>query len=206
MKSLIARRIAAIVLAAGQSSRMGANKLLLPLDGKPLLAHVVDAARASNVTSIVMVLGYQAEKIRALFDGGDIKFVLNENYRQGMAGSLKCGLAAAPDDCDGAMIFLGDMPDISAELTNRIIAAFDPGQGRAIIVPVKAGRQGHPVLWGRRFFPLLQEKLSGDSGAKNLIEENAGWVARVEAAQDGVFADIDTLEAFSARAKTRLFT
>ena len=201
------KRIAAIVLAAGQSSRMGANKLLLRLDGKPLIAHAVDTARASNVTSIVMVLGHQAEKIRALFDGGDVKFVLNENYRRGMAGSLKCGIAAALDDCEGAMIFLGDMPDIDAELTNRIIAAFDPGQGRAVVVPVKAGRRGHPVLWGRRFFPLLQQKLSGDSGAKSVIEENAGWVVRVETAQDGVFADIDTPEAFSARAaKTRLFT
>lgn len=194
------KSITAVVLAAGQSSRMGANKLLLPLDGKPLLRHVVEAIRAAGMASIVVVLGHEAEKIRAALAGDDLAFALNPNYRLGLATSLKCGLAAAPEACDGAMIFLGDMPDVDPELVKRMMAAFDPAQKRAIVVPVKGGRQGHPVLWGRRFFPLLQEKLSGDSGAKHLIGENAEWVARIEAAHDGVFADLDTPEDFSARA------
>ncbi len=194
------KSITAVVLAAGQSSRMGANKLLLSLDGKPLLRHVVEAIRAAGMASIVVVLGHEAEKIRAALAGDDLAFALNPNYRLGLATSLKCGLAAAPEACDGAMIFLGDMPNVDPELVKRMMAAFDPAQKRAIVVPVKGGRQGHPVLWGRRFFPLLQEKLSGDSGAKHLIAENAEWVARIEAAHDGVFADLDTPEDFSARA------
>jgi molybdenum cofactor cytidylyltransferase len=152
------------------------------------------------MASIVVVLGHEAEEIRASLAGADLAFALNENYRQGLASSLQCGLAALPEDCDGAMIFLGDMPDIDPELVKRMMAAFDPAQQRAIVVAVRAGRQGHPVLWGRRFFPLLKEKLSGDSGARHLIGENGEWVARVEAAHDGIFADLDTPEAFRARA------
>ena len=194
------KNIAAVVLAAGRSTRMGVNKLLLPLDGKPVLGHVVEAIRAAGLASTVVVLGHEAEKIRASLAGDDLFFALNESYRQGLASSLKCGLAAVPEDCDGAMIFLGDMPDVDPEMVKKMMAAFHPGQKRAIVVPVRSGRQGNPVLWGRRFFDLLQERLSGDSGARHLISECAEWVAWVEAAQDGIFADLDTPEAFRARA------
>ncbi len=193
------KNIAAVVLAAGRSTRMGANKLLLPLDGKPVLGHVVETIRAAGLASIIVVLGHEAEKIRASLTGDDLTFALNESYRQGLASSLKCGLAAVPEGCDGAMIFLGDMPDVDPELVKKMLAAFDPAQKRAIVVPVRGGRQGHPVLWGRSFFDLLQERLSGDSGARHLIGECAEWVARVEATQD-IFADLDTPEAFRARA------
>jgi molybdenum cofactor cytidylyltransferase len=194
------KNIAAVVLAAGRSTRMGANKLLLPLDGKPVLGHVVEAIRAAGMASIIVVLGHEAEKIRASLTGDDLAFALNESYRQGLASSLKCGLAAVPEGCDGAMIFLGDMPDVDPDLVKKMMAAFDPAQKRAIVVPVRGGRKGHPVLWGRRFFDLLQERLSGDSGARHLIGENAEWVAQVEAAHNGIFADLDTPEVFRARA------
>jgi molybdenum cofactor cytidylyltransferase len=194
------KNIAAVVLAAGRSTRMGANKLLLPLDGKPVLGHVIDSIRAAGVASIVVVLGHEAEKIRASLTGDDLAFALNESYRQGLASSVKCGLAAVPKGCDGAMIFLGDMPDVDPQLVEKMIAAFDPAQKRAIVVPMRGGRQGNPVLWGRRFFPLLKERLSGDCGARHLIGECAEWVVQVEATNDGLFADLDTPEAFRARA------
>ncbi len=192
-------RIAAIVLAAGQSSRMGENKLLAPLEGKPVLRHVVDAVRAARVTSITMVLGHQADETRALFGGAGVDFVFNENYRQGLSTSLKAGLAALPADVDGAMVFLGDMPDVDSGLVDQMIAAFDPGQMRAIIIPKRGGRRGHPVLWGRGFFPVLLEKLAGDAGARHVIGQYAEWVAEIDAGDDGIFTDLDTPDALLAR-------
>jgi molybdenum cofactor cytidylyltransferase len=198
-KRAAAPRIAALVLAAGQSSRMGENKLLLPLDGKPVLRHVVDAIRGSSVTSTTLVLGHQAEAVRALFEDAPVDFVVNEDYRLGLSTSLKKGLAALAPEVDGAMVFLGDMPDVDSALIDRMIGSFDPGQMRAIIVPKRGGRRGHPVLWGRGFFPILTEKMTGDIGAKAFIGQYAEWVAEIEADHDGVFTDLDTPEAFRAR-------
>jgi molybdenum cofactor cytidylyltransferase len=202
-KSAAAPRIAALVLAAGQSSRMGENKLLLPLEGKPVLRHVVDAIGDSSVASIIVVLGHQADDVRALVGDGPVAFIVNEDYRQGLSTSLKTGLAALPPEVDGAMVFLGDMPDVDSALIDRMIAAFDPGQMRAIVVPKRAGRRGHPVLWGRGFFAPLIEKLTGDIGAKAFIGQYAEWVAEIEADDDGVFTDLDTPEAFEARRRRR---
>ncbi len=192
-------RIAAIILAAGRSSRMGANKLTLPLEGKPVLRHVVDAARTSGAAPILVVLGHEAEKIATLLEGASVSLVFNEDFHQGLSTSLKHGVAALPADVDGALIFLGDMPDVSANLAQRMIAAFNPREPRGVVVPKRNGRQGHPVLWGRGFFAILLEKLSGDVGAKHLIREYAASVAEVDADDDGVFTDLDTPEDFSAR-------
>ncbi len=199
-----APRIAAIVLAAGQSSRMGVNKLTLPLEGKPVLRHVVDAIRGSRVASLIVVLGHRADEARALFDPDEVEFVFNENYREGLSTSLKAGVAALPADVDGAMIFLGDMPDVDSALIDRMIAAFEPDQMRAIVLPKREGRRGHPVLWGRGFFPLMLEKLTGDSGARNLLGQYADWVVEIESGHDGIFTDLDTPEAFSCRTGARI--
>jgi molybdenum cofactor cytidylyltransferase len=196
-------RIAAVVLAAGQSSRMGENKLTLPLDGKPVLRHVADALRVSRIASVHVVLGHQADEVRALFCPGEAQFVLNEDYRDGLSTSLRAGIAALPADVDAAMIFLGDMPDVDPALVDRMIAAFDPQQMREIVLPQRDGRRGHPVLWGRRFFPFLLEKTSGDSGARHLIGQYADWVVEIEAEHDGAFTDLDTPEAFAARTNRR---
>ncbi len=196
-----APRIAAIVLAAGQSRRMGVNKLTLALEGKPVLRHVVDAIGASQISSIIAVLGCRPDEARALFEGAATKFVLNENYREGLSTSLKAGIAAVPDDVDGAMIFLGDMPDVDSALIDRMIAAFDPSQMRAIVLPKRGGRRGHPVLWGRGFFSLILDQSTGDSGARHLLGKYADWAVEIEAGHDGIFTDLDTPEAFSARTR-----
>ena len=194
-----APRIAAVVLAAGQSSRMGANKLAATLDGKPVLRHVVDNIRAARLDKIVVVLGHQADETRALLAGAGVDTVVNEHYRKGIATSLQAGIAALPDEIDGAMIFLGDMPDIDAALIGRLTEAFDPARMRAIVVPKREGRQGNPVLWGRAFFPILAEETHGDSGAKHLIPRYARWVAEIPADTDAIFADLDTAEALRQR-------
>ena len=194
-------RIAAVVLAAGMSSRMGANKLLAPVEGRPLVRHAVEAALASAAGLVVVVTGNGAADVAAALIGLNIHLVDNPDFTRGLSMSLRTGINALPEDCDGAVILLGDMPGVSAGLVDRLIAAFDPGEDRAICVATRQGKRGNPVLWARRFFPEIAA-LEGDVGAKHLASAYSELVCEVEADDDGPLTDIDTpqaLEAYRAR-------
>ena len=188
-------RIAALVLAAGQSRRMGdANKLLVEIDGIAMVARVVDAALASRARPVVVVTGHEADRVRAVLAGRDVRFVDNPDYARGLSTSLKRGLGALDPDLDGAAICLGDMPRVRAAHLDRLIAAFDPAEGRAVCVPTYAGKRGNPVVWAARFFPQIRS-VAGDVGARHLIGENEEWVCEVPVEDDSVLADIDTPDA-----------
>jgi molybdenum cofactor cytidylyltransferase len=190
-------RIAAIVLAAGKSSRMGRNKLLIELGGKTLVEHAVDAALASQAAPVIVVLGHQCDAIARRLAGRNIVTVENPDYADGLSTSLKRGLAALPDDVEGAVICLADMPGIDRALIDRLIAAFNPVEGREIILPMRRGKRGNPVLWSRRFFPELQA-VAGDTGARHVIGAYPEHVVEIEAPDDGVLIDLDTPEALAA--------
>lgn len=193
-----ARRVAALVLAAGRSSRMGGpNKLLLPVGGEPMVRRVAEAALASRAAPVVVVVGHQQHEIRAVLRGLKVRFAANPDFAQGLSTSLKAGLAALPGDVAGAVVCLGDMPRVGAALIDRLMAAFDPDRGRGVVVPTWRGKRGNPVLWGRAHFAAMRE-LSGDAGAKHLIGEHAEAVVEVEAGDDAALADIDTPEALAA--------
>ncbi len=185
-------RIAALVLAAGRSRRMGeANKLLSEIAGVPMVARVVRAAAASRADPVVVVTGHQAARVRAALAGLDVGFADNPDYAQGLSTSLATGLAALPDDIDGAVVCLGDMPRVDAGLIDRLIAAFAPGEGRAICLPTHGNKRGNPVLWARRYFAEI-EAIAGDVGARHLIGEHADAVCEVAVEDDAVLIDIDT--------------
>lgn len=195
-------RIGAVILAAGASSRMRAagqsvNKLLQPLDGRPMVRHVAEAALASAVSDVVVVTGNEKAGVTMALRGLPITFIDNPDYSKGLSTSLISGLNALPEDCDGALILLGDMPAVDSALLDRLVAAFDPSEDRAIIVASHGGRRGNPVLWARRFFPEMRE-LSGDAGARALFAPYAGLICEVEAGSDAPLTDIDTEEALSA--------
>ncbi len=192
-----ARRIAGIVLAAGTSSRMGRNKLAEMLRGKPLVRHAVDAALASRLDPVLVVTGHEAEKLRTALTGAAVTIVPNTRYEEGLSTSLKAGINAVPEDCEGAMVLLGDMPGISPALIDRVVAAFDPAAGHGICVATAGKRRGHPVLWARSFFRQLTA-LKGDKGARELLEAQAGHVLEIEAGDDAPLIDIDTPEALAA--------
>jgi molybdenum cofactor cytidylyltransferase len=197
-----APKVAALVLAAGRSTRMGGrNKLLSDLDGKPLLLHAVDAALASQASQVVVVAGNDSEQTAGILTGRDVVFVENPDFATGLSSSLARGLRALPDDVDGAIVMLGDMPRITATTIDRLIAAFNPTEGRAICAPTFSGKRGNPVLWGRRFFAEM-EALSGDVGAKHLIGDYADLVAEVAMPDEAVLIDIDTPEALAAARNT----
>jgi len=192
-----ARRIAGIVLAAGTSSRMGRNKLVEMVCGKPLVRHAVDAALEGGLDPVLVVSGHEAERIDKAVGGASVTILHNRDFGHGLSSSLRTGLAAVPPDCDGAMILLGDMPGISGALVDRLKQAFDPSAGRAICVAAAHGHQGHPVLWGRSFFSEIAS-LKGDKGARVLLDTHAAMVAQVETGDDAPLTDIDTLEALAA--------
>ena len=192
-----ARRIAGIVLAAGTSSRMGRNKLVEMVRGKPLVRHAVDAALAGGLDPVLVVSGHEAERIGKAVSGASVSILHNRDFGHGLSSSLRTGLDAVPPDCDGAMILLGDMPGISGALVDRLKQAFDPAAGRAICVAAAHGHQGHPVLWGRSFFSEIAS-LKGDKGARVLLDTHAAMVAQVETGDDAPLTDIDTLEALAA--------
>ena len=192
------RQVPAIILAAGRSTRMGGpNKLLAELGGKPLVRLVAEQALASKAKGVIVVTGHQAELVEKALAGLDVKFVRNPDFAQGLASSVKAGVAAVPDGADGAVICLGDMPMISAALIDRLIEAFAPDRGNLIAVPVSDGRRGNPVLWSRRFFNELMT-LDGDIGARHLIAKHTEAVAEVPVEGFGAFLDIDTPQALEA--------
>ena len=189
------RKVAAIVLAAGRSTRMGGpNKLLAEISGKKLVRIAAEQALASKASEVIVVTGHQAELVEQALEGLNVKFARNPDFAGGLASSVKAGIAAVSDNADGAVICLGDMPLIDAKLIDRLIEAFAPDRGNLIVVPVAEGRRGNPVLWSRRFFNELMT-LDGDIGARHLIGKHAEAVAEVPVEGNGAFLDIDTPQA-----------
>jgi molybdenum cofactor cytidylyltransferase len=145
----------------------------------------------------VVVTGHQADLVEKALEGLKVKFVRNSDFAGGLASSVKAGIAAVPENADGAVICLGDMPLIDAHLIDRLIEAFAPDRGNLIVVPVADGRRGNPVLWSRRFFKELMT-LDGDIGARHLIAKHAEAVAEVPVDGQSAFLDIDTPQALEA--------
>jgi molybdenum cofactor cytidylyltransferase len=173
--------IAAIILAAGLSSRFEAGpeetKLVISLFSKPLVRHVADAALASRARPILVVTGHAAAQVEAALKNLDLSFVFNPDYRTGLAGSLKAGIAGLPESAAGVVILLADMPFVSPVLIDRLIQAFgESARAPLAVVPVRAGLRGNPVLIGRGLFDNIN-RLEGDRGARTLLEA-AGMFGR----------------------------
>jgi molybdenum cofactor cytidylyltransferase len=189
------RRVAAVVLAAGRSTRMGtSNKLLAEIGHRPLVRIAVEEALASRAKPVIVVAGHQRDEIEKALVGLPVRVVHNPDFAQGLGSSLKAGIAAVPADAHGAIVCLGDMPQVDARLIDRLIAAFDPDHGALVVVPTFEGKRGNPVLWARRFFPDLMG-IDGDVGARHLIGGYGEAVSEVPVEGKAALVDIDTPEA-----------
>jgi molybdenum cofactor cytidylyltransferase len=192
------RHVAALVLAAGRSTRMGAvNKMLAEIGGKPLVRIAAEQAVASHAQPVIVVTGHEREKVEAALKGLPVRFVHNPDYAEGLGTSLKAGIASVPEEADAAVVCLGDMPQVDAALINRLIAAFDPERGALVVVPSIDGRRGNPVVWSRRFFHDLMT-IQGDVGARHLIGNYAEAVVEVPVAGEAALTDVDTPESLLA--------
>nr|WP_255568760.1 molybdopterin-binding/glycosyltransferase family 2 protein [Neoroseomonas alba] len=191
-----ARKVAAVVLAAGRSRRMAPlNKLLVAdTSGLPMVARVVDNVLASQARPIVVVTGHESDRVHEALSTRPVLQTHAEDYAEGLSASLKAGLAAVPPDAEGVLICLGDMPLVSGPTLDRLIAAFDPEEGRAIVMPTFRGKQGNPMLWAREFLPEMLS-ITGDVGARHLVGKHADRMVEVEMADDAVLRDFDTTDA-----------
>ena len=220
-EKIAAPRVAAVVLAAGLSRRMGgANKLLVDIEGAShakrdsearsgvgnhepsvsegrsglsIIARVVDALLASNVEKVLVVVGHEAARVKEALVERAVTFVANPDYEEGLGASLRVGISAVDSDMDGALVVLGDMPWIRSELINKLISRFDPQSGKTIVVPVHEQKRGHPVLWSADYFEEMR-KLRGDVGARALLEKYSSAVLPIAVDDDAVNRDIDTPE------------
>ena len=197
--------MAAVLLAAGQSQRMGQlNKLLIPLDHEPLIVRTFQNIVASKANPIVIVLGHRAAEIEQTLDfcvkqaqakGRTILLTLNPDFQQGISSSVKRGIRHLPERTEGVLICLGDMPWVDAAIMDRLIEIFNPQEGVSLCVPTVDKRQGNPILWGSRFFKSLLT-LEGDRGAKELLLKHEKEIVRLQT-DPRVLLDIDTPEALS---------
>ena len=195
---MIPPRIAAIVLAAGRSSRMPANKLLTLIDGKPVIRRTLEAVCASCADPVIVVTGHQANKVTAALSDLPVTIVENVCFTNGLSSSLICGVKRLPQSLDGFLVALGDMPYVPPAVIDQLIAAFDPASGHGIVVPVSGGRRGNPVLWENSLATEFLA-LTGDQGAKHLMALHAQLLYELEVDSDSVLTDLDTPEDFTAR-------
>jgi molybdenum cofactor cytidylyltransferase len=183
-------KVAGVILAAGESRRLGRPKQLLPLGQKTMLEHVVEVALSSPLQEVIVVLGHRAEEIQPLLGG--VKAVVNEEWPQGLSGSLRVGLGALSPQFEACLFFLADQPQVTPQLVDSLIT-----RHRRTLAPIVAprfrGRRGNPVLFARSLFPELLI-LQGEEGGRSLIEKHRSLVEWVEVDSEDYFLDIDTQE------------
>jgi molybdenum cofactor cytidylyltransferase len=189
--------VEAIVLAAGRSRRMGGpNKLLALFDGQPLVRRTAARAVASRAASTIVVTGHQEDRVKTALAGLDVRMTPNRDFAAGLASSLKSGVAALSPKTGGALIVLGDMPEITTADLDRLIAAFADHGGHAVVRAVHNGKRGNPVILPRSVFPLIAQ-LEGDTGARHIVEAADQPVIDVEIGV-GADIDVDTPEAMAS--------
>lgn len=187
-------KAAAVVLAAGRSTRLGAPKQLLDLGGVPLIRRTVaNILAAASLAEVVVVTGAEAEAVAAALAGLPCRLVHNPDYAAGMGTSLRVGVAALAPEAEVAVICLGDQPLVGPAVLDALVAALAGGGDKSIARPVYAGRPGHPVAFHRQHFPALLAA-GGDTGGREVVAAHRDQVAAVPFADDAVALDVDTWE------------
>lgn len=186
--------ISAIILAAGQSQRMGQNKFLLPWGKKKMIKQTLEIYLESPLAEIILVLGHEAERILEEISPLPVKIMINSAYPEGMSSSLRCGLLAVNQETTGILIALGDQPGIRREVVADLVGAFQKFYPRQnIFVPTYAGQRGHPVIFSKKFFGEI-EQLRGDVGGREILSRNETEILEVQVESEGILWDIDTME------------
>ena len=195
-----AARVAGVVLAAGTSSRMGRNKLLLPLSGKSVLRRAVAAAREAALDPVMVVLGHQSDRALGELTGLDFTPVFNPDYARGMNTSVRAGISAVPEDVSGAVLMLADMPFVTAEMLRTLVERHR-GSDAPLVVSTYGEVLAPPILYGRALFGELRA-LDGDGCGKRVVKAHRAQAVEI-AWPPSALADLDVPEDVD-RVRTRI--
>jgi len=187
-------RLWAIILAAGESKRMGFPKMLLNFNGRTMIENVIGNVTESEVDNIMVVLGADKEELVKLIGKTSLKYCYNENYKEGMLSSVKCGFRNLPSDYNAVLVFQGDQPLITPTAINTVIEAY-LSSGKGIIIPTYKNRRGHPLLIDRKYGDEI-DKLSAAKGLRSLADKFSDDVLEVDTDESGILRDFDTYEEY----------
>jgi molybdenum cofactor cytidylyltransferase len=195
--------IFAVILSAGESSRMGRPKALLPIDGETFLERIVGALRGTQVGKIIVVIGHDAEGMKRKIDHLPVEILVNHEYKLGQLSSLHVAIRGLLSDanCDAMLVHLVDHPYIDAELVDRMIEGFYRS-GKSVVVPRYQGKRGHPVILSRELFDeLLNAPM--EQGAKAVVNAHGIDTLVIDAGDDGITIDIDTPDEYNQHVKAK---
>ena len=193
--------ISAVILSAGESSRMGRPKALLPIDGQTFIEKIVGALKGAQIGNVIVILGHNAEEMRRRIEHLPVEFLVNPDYKLGQLSSLQVAVRHLENtaDCDGMLVHLVDHPYIDAKLVKVMIERFYDG-GKLIVVPRHGNKRGHPVIFSRKLFgELLAAPM--DQGAKAVVNTHRNETLEVDTQDSGVNVDIDTPELYRQHVK-----
>ncbi|MDI6779411.1 MAG: nucleotidyltransferase family protein [Bacteroidota bacterium] len=184
-----------VILAAGESTRMGSSKALLKIGDKTFLEFVVGRIKSAGVSKIIAVLGHNAEKIISQTNCPDVKFIINENYQKGQLSSIQAGINSLPEDAEAAIIFPVDRPLVTSELVNKLIQKYLETKA-PVVVPIFGAKRGHPIIFSSNVFKEIL-RAPEDVGARAVVWAHHNEVAEVQTSEEGILINIDTLEMYS---------
>ena len=179
-----------MVLAAGMSRRMGAHKMLLPWGGGKVIAHIVDELLGSRADRVLVVVGFEGEKVTGQLLGRDVTIVSNADYAEGMLSSVRCGLRALPGGCEKVLVVLGDQPSLTAELVNEMLQAETK---KGIVVPKYNGKRGHPLLFAIDYREEILTHFN-EEGLRGLLRAHPEEVFELNVLNSTVLSDMDCPE------------
>ena len=185
----------AIILAAGESKRMGYPKMLLTINGKSMLENVISTVKKSGVENTMVVLGAYSESLKEMVVKASVQYCLNDNYKDGMLSSVKCGFRNLPSDFDAVLVFQGDQPMITPEVVSSVIKAYRLS-GKGIVIPVYKKKRGHPVLIDKKYRNEI-DKLDAREGLRSLAYKFHDDVLEVGTKVSGILRDFDTFEDYN---------
>ena len=191
----------AMILAAGESKRMGKPKLLLPFGEKTMIETVIDRVIQSKVEKILVVLGSNREKIEKKIGNLPLEIAVNPDFKEGMLSSVQRGLEALPEEAQAVLVFLGDQPSIPSEVIDSVIDAFRK-TGKGIVLPVYKGERGHPVLIDMKYRHEV-ENLNPEVGLRELVYGQPDDILEVEVDDAGILRDINDIEDYTKEIKNK---
>lgn len=183
-----------IILAAGESKRMGFPKMLLKFNGSTMVENVIKNVTGSEIKNVMVVLGSGSEKLEKLVDNCNVSRCFNDKYKEGMLSSVRCGIRNVPSDFEAVLVFQGDQPLITPEVINLVIASYR-SSGKGIVIPVYQKERGHPILIDRRYINEIG-KLDDNKGLRQLSYNYPDDVMEIETDEPGILRDFDTYEEY----------